>query len=112
MAVETLNTKDPSVTFCEGLPHVQFNHPVETLQLIETHISCIILTGDYAYKVKKNVDLGFVDYSTLEISSFDFNDAHADARMLLMTHDQEFSFSIDCKPRTTTKAIKSAISHD
>jgi aminoglycoside phosphotransferase family enzyme/predicted kinase len=34
--------------------------------LIETHISWIILTGHYAYKIKKPVNLGFLDFSTLE----------------------------------------------
>ncbi len=31
----------------------------------ETHISVVFLVGDFAYKFKKPVDLGFVDYSTL-----------------------------------------------
>jgi len=35
-------------------------------ELVETHISWLILTDDYAYKLKKAVDLGFLDYSTLE----------------------------------------------
>lgn len=36
------------------------------LRLIETHISWVILTGEFAYKIKKPVQLGFVDFSTLE----------------------------------------------
>jgi uncharacterized protein len=32
----------------------------------QTHISVVFLTGSMAYKIKKPVDLGFVDYSTLE----------------------------------------------
>lgn len=40
--------------------------PVKTCRLIETHISWVILTGDYVYKIKKPVNLGFVDFSTLE----------------------------------------------
>jgi hypothetical protein len=35
------------------------------LQLLETHISRILLAGDFAYKLKKPVDLGFLDFSTL-----------------------------------------------
>jgi aminoglycoside phosphotransferase family enzyme/predicted kinase len=46
--------------------HLVFNHPVNSISYIETHISTIILTGLYAYKIKKNVDLGFIDFSTLE----------------------------------------------
>ena len=38
----------------------------ENIELIQTHASLIFLTGDYAYKVKKNVDYGFLDYSTLD----------------------------------------------
>ncbi len=41
-------------------------HPVSEPELIETHISWVFLTGDYAYKIKKPVDLGFLDFSTLE----------------------------------------------
>jgi len=41
-------------------------HPVGRIQLLETHISWVILTGDYAYKIKKPVDLGFLDFRTLE----------------------------------------------
>lgn len=41
-------------------------HPVRRLRLVETHISWVFLTGDFAYKVKKPLDLGFLDFSTLE----------------------------------------------
>ena len=34
--------------------------------VIETHISWVILAGDFAYKIKKPVKLDFLDYSTLE----------------------------------------------
>lgn len=44
----------------------RYDHPVKDVQVIETHISWVILTGDYAYKIKKPVDLGFLDYTTLE----------------------------------------------
>jgi len=33
---------------------------------LETHISHVYLTGTHAYKVKKPLDLGFLDFSTLE----------------------------------------------
>ena len=36
-------------------------------QVIETHISWVLLTGDKAYKLKKPVQLPFVDYSTVEM---------------------------------------------
>jgi aminoglycoside phosphotransferase family enzyme len=37
---------------------------VDRVELIETHISWVLLAGDYAYKLKKPVDLGFLDFST------------------------------------------------
>lgn len=43
-----------------------YAHPVGSLQLLETHISWVVLTGDWAYKLKKPVNFGFLDYSTLE----------------------------------------------
>jgi hypothetical protein len=43
-----------------------YPHPVSTIQLIQTHVSYVLLTGDYAYKVKKPVNYGFLDFSTLE----------------------------------------------
>jgi aminoglycoside phosphotransferase family enzyme/predicted kinase len=43
-----------------------FPHPVTRFAVIETHISIILLTGDYAYKFKKPVNFGFLDFSTLE----------------------------------------------
>lgn len=43
-----------------------YNHPVSYFKLLETHNSWIILTGTYAYKIKKPVDLEFMNYSTLE----------------------------------------------
>lgn len=42
-----------------------FPHPTRDIQLIETHISWILLTGDYAYKIKKPVNFGFLDFTTL-----------------------------------------------
>jgi uncharacterized protein len=38
----------------------------EPVQLIQTHISFVMLTGDYTYKIKKPVNFGFLDYSTLD----------------------------------------------
>jgi aminoglycoside phosphotransferase family enzyme/predicted kinase len=43
-----------------------YDHPVSEFRLLETHISWVILTGQFAYKLKKPVDLGFVDFTTLE----------------------------------------------
>lgn len=44
-----------------------YPHSVKApVQLMQTHVSYVLLTGDYAYKVKKAVNFGFLDYSTLE----------------------------------------------
>jgi uncharacterized protein len=44
-----------------------YPHPVGELQLLETHISWVLLTGEIAYKIKKPCKFSFVDYSTLEL---------------------------------------------
>ncbi|WP_433768979.1 bifunctional aminoglycoside phosphotransferase/ATP-binding protein [Pseudomonas putida] len=43
-----------------------YPHPVDGFKVIETHISWVLLTGPYAYKVKKPVNFGFLDFTTLE----------------------------------------------
>jgi len=42
-----------------------YPHPVDSFKLIETHISWVLLTGSYAYKIKKPLNLGFLDFSSL-----------------------------------------------
>ena len=37
---------------------------VDTVEVRQTHISVVFLAGPYAYKVKKPLNLGFLDYST------------------------------------------------
>lgn len=52
-----------------------YPHPVKmpnglpsapAIESIQTHASYVLLTGDFAYKLKKPVNFGFLDYSTLE----------------------------------------------
>ncbi|MGH3085721.1 MAG: AAA family ATPase, partial [Rubrobacteraceae bacterium] len=47
-----------------------FDHPIGSFELAETHISYVLLAGSYAYKFKKPVDFGFLDFSTLEKRRF------------------------------------------
>ena len=47
-----------------------YPHPVESIKLIETHISWVFLTGPFAYKIKKPVDLGFLDFRELSSRLF------------------------------------------
>ena len=50
----------------------QKNFPLETnkADLIETHISWVIVCDQFVYKIKKNVKYSFLDYSTLEKRKF------------------------------------------
>lgn len=43
-----------------------YPHPVTTVRQRETHISKVFLTGTYVYKIKKPVNLEFLDFTTLE----------------------------------------------
>ena len=47
-----------------------YPHAVDRVELVETHISWVFLAGDRVYKVKKPVDLGFLDFGTLERRRF------------------------------------------
>jgi uncharacterized protein len=59
-------------------PHIRALHraaaypgAVHDIELIQTHISYVFLVDDEVYKLKKPVDLGFVDFTTLEKRKFD-----------------------------------------
>jgi uncharacterized protein len=43
-----------------------YAHPVDRVELVETHISWVLLAGDFAYKFKKPLDLGFLDFRDRE----------------------------------------------
>lgn len=43
----------------------RYPDPAQTVELVETHISWVLLAGDFAYKIKKPVRLPFLDFSTL-----------------------------------------------
>ena len=54
-------------TLIESLsPPGAYPHPVDAVEVHQTHISVVFLAGPFAYKIKKPVNLGFVDFSTLE----------------------------------------------
>jgi uncharacterized protein len=63
-AVETITSTPPIVAAL--LRPEAYRHPTEDIQLHETHISWVILAGPFAYKIKKPVDLGFLDFTTPE----------------------------------------------
>jgi len=43
-----------------------YPHPVRQIRMLQTHISWVFLAGQYAYKLKKPLDLGFLDFTSLE----------------------------------------------
>jgi len=43
-----------------------YPHPVATVEFVQTHISSVFLTGDYVYKLKKPVNFGFLDFTSLK----------------------------------------------
>jgi uncharacterized protein len=47
-----------------------YPHPVRGVQLVETHISWVFLTGEFAYKVKRPVQFPFVDLRSVERRAF------------------------------------------
>ncbi len=44
-----------------------FPHAAGAIEIVETHISWVVLAGAFAYKIKKPVNLGFLDFSTLDL---------------------------------------------
>lgn len=57
----------PTPAWLDALRQPQaYPHAVDKITLIETHISWVLLTGEFAYKLKKPLDLGFLDFSTLD----------------------------------------------
>ncbi|WP_235557259.1 bifunctional aminoglycoside phosphotransferase/ATP-binding protein [Methyloglobulus morosus] len=58
---------DSSPSLIKGLFEADaYPHETDAIRLIETHISWVLLTGQYAYKIKKPVNFGFLDFSTLD----------------------------------------------
>ena len=43
-----------------------YRHHPKHVRLIQTHASYVLIAAPYIYKVKKPVNLGFLDFSTLE----------------------------------------------
>jgi aminoglycoside phosphotransferase family enzyme len=57
-------SKRPALVEALLKPETYSHHP-QKVELVQTQMSFLFLTGDYAYKVKKPVDLGYLDYTTL-----------------------------------------------
>jgi aminoglycoside phosphotransferase family enzyme/predicted kinase len=54
-------------TICTAMENPAiYPHLVRSVQRRDTHISSVFLTGDWVYKLKKPVDLGFLDFRRLD----------------------------------------------
>ncbi len=59
------------LSLIEGLLKPEsYPHRPPEIKLVQTQMSFIFLTGEYVYKVKKPVNLGYLDYTTLEKRRF------------------------------------------
>lgn len=47
-----------------------YAHPIDQVELVTTHISWVLLAGDYAYKIKRPVRYPFIDLTSLERRRF------------------------------------------
>lgn len=47
-----------------------YPHPVQTPELVETHVSWVLLTGAFAYKIKRPVQYPFIDLRSAERREF------------------------------------------
>jgi aminoglycoside phosphotransferase family enzyme len=62
-----MDTEGAGPTLIRSLMHESaYPHPADRIRVLDTHISWVILTGNFAYKIKKPVKLEFLDFSSLE----------------------------------------------
>lgn len=64
MSITSINQANQALINWLSEP-THFSEDCEKVQRIETHISCVFLTGQYAYKLKKRVNFGFLDFTQL-----------------------------------------------
>lgn len=57
--------QDQNLLQAMGSPDFYPHDTTPAIALEQTHVSYVFLTGDFAYKVKKAVNFGFLDFSTL-----------------------------------------------
>ncbi|HMO15753.1 MAG TPA: AAA family ATPase [Pirellulaceae bacterium] len=48
------------------LESTAYPHEATSVQIVETHISWVLLTGEFAYKLKKQIRFEFIDYSSIQ----------------------------------------------
>ncbi len=64
MSVLTAADQGDVIAFLSEGSH--YDPPVASVERVDTHASIIFLTGSRAYKIKRQVDLGYLDFSNLE----------------------------------------------
>lgn len=52
------------ITYFQDPDH--YDHPVTEVSLVQTHISYVLIAGDFVYKIKKPVNFGFLDFTSLD----------------------------------------------
>ena len=62
--MQTDEPYDQAALIAALLQPARYPHPVAAIDHLQTHISHILLAGDYAYKVKKPLNLGFLDFTS------------------------------------------------
>jgi hypothetical protein len=66
MRIGSISFRRLDSSLIEALLHAEaYQHAVDSIEMIETHISWVILTGRFAYKIKKPIKLGFLDFREL-----------------------------------------------
>ncbi len=58
-------SSDQAILIAALLRPACYPHPVTAVEHLETHISHVLLAGDFAYKIKKPLALGFLDFTSL-----------------------------------------------
>ncbi len=48
----------------------RYPEPTTSVKLIQTHISFVLLTDNYVYKIKKTVNFGFLDFTSMDKRHF------------------------------------------
>lgn len=61
---------EPAFEIHDLLYPAAYPHPVGEIKVHETHISWVVLTGEYAYKIKKRLKLDFIDTTVLSTRRF------------------------------------------
>lgn len=52
------------------LKSTAYPEPTSTVALLQTHVSYLFLTDSFVYKIKKPVDFGFLNFTTLDRRRF------------------------------------------